>query len=692
MTDIMGSFTSLLQMIIFKSIAGVLSLFVSFSALEERGVSTNIETDLRKMITDKCVVYDIEEVAFDVYNGDNPTDRIEGLYLKNPGEVTAKDNGKTMIGNSNKDFIYRVNFKNDTPEFEPSGAYGGNVYKSNNVDWTKDYVWDDEEKDFVKYYKVKVDENGQIDEENGILKNVVEKTITNDDGDSITKYVEITPNKMMYYYMDTVHVKIKDVLCLNDAEKPKAIPYDILGERLGIKTIIDSIEPKLGITLEKYDGAAKTAEANATTLGGTYVEGSIPGTGRWATGGRGLASGTSPVKYPWGENIGDNVVSFEAAGDLNGERKSVVIEDPLGLYDGVYVDVKTMDGGVSTNYDDLSEIERSYNVNLDFYKLEKVTVNHNVFKKIVAAGEDMGWMKPGRSDASVGNMMKAAPFLMWIMPKLVHETLYEDRLSKLFDEYIDMTSDGQTDSKESIEFVKNALEALKAMVSDLKNSKSSVIKFNDDEVLVMKTDRTIDPDECFSSLADHLEEIFEEEKTILAKGDNMTEDDNEKLAELGNKARLDAILHLGPILGNVKIYKGTKLSNVDGYVRLLLEVPSGWDDNEVQAVRINDDEDTDYVEALEYRLYDVDGDFVKVVDANYAPQAGESVKKFIAVWTNHFSNYALVDPNGDGSATTATGALRTGDGIFSAEMLGFYSAVLLLGVYLVIQKRKKFNI
>ena len=166
------------------------------------------------------------------------------------------------------------------------------------------------------------------------------------------------------------------------------------------------------------------------------------------------------------------------------------------------------------------------------------------------------------------------------------------------------------------------------------------------------------------------------------------------------------------------IFYVKKLSELDGYVRLLLELPEGWDDNEEQAVRINEEADTDYAERIEYRLYDAEGNFLHVVDKDYTPKSGESVRKFIAIWTNHFSNYGLVEPvanaatgcttenlvNTTGSeddltCTTAAdngkssgAALKTGENSEELAFIVFASAAMVLVMYLLLQKRRKFTV
>ena len=120
-----------------------------------------------------------------------------------------------------------------------------------------------------------------------------------------------------------------------------------------------------------------------------------------------------------------------------------------------------------------------------------------------------------------------------------------------------------------------------------------------------------------------------------------------------------------------------------------------WDDFEIQALRINEDSDTEYVEALEYRLYDLNGNFVKVVDKDYELKPGEKLKKFIAIWTDHFSEYALVDPEDPADVVEDSNGKINGLGLKTGESLNIiYISVTLISlavcaIYVEIKKRKK---
>ena len=87
-----------------------------------------------------------------------------------------------------------------------------------------------------------------------------------------------------------------------------------------------------------------------------------------------------------------------------------------------------------------------------------------------------------------------------------------------------------------------------------------------------------------------------------------------------------------------------------GKVRLLLEIPDGWDINDVKAFLINIGQDDGFTECIEYQVYDGNGNYIKTVDKDYQPEDGETVKVFAAIWTDHFSPYALVDAYTDRDA------------------------------------------
>ena len=97
--------------------------------------------------------------------------------------------------------------------------------------------------------------------------------------------------------------------------------------------------------------------------------------------------------------------------------------------------------------------------------------------------------------------------------------------------------------------------------------------------------------------------------------------------------------------------QGNKLPMPLNYkVRVLLQIPDGMDKDEIQVVLVNAGDDVEFEETLVYKVYDAGGNFIKTVDKDYEPEDGETVKVFAAVWTDHFSPYALIDALNDREA------------------------------------------
>ncbi|MBP5303647.1 MAG: Ig-like domain-containing protein [Clostridia bacterium] len=84
-----------------------------------------------------------------------------------------------------------------------------------------------------------------------------------------------------------------------------------------------------------------------------------------------------------------------------------------------------------------------------------------------------------------------------------------------------------------------------------------------------------------------------------------------------------------------------------GKTRLLLEIPNdtddSWNDEDIHVVRITIGDDVSYLGDIEYQVYDSDENFIKIVDKDYFPAEGETVRKFVAAWVDHFSQYAVID-------------------------------------------------
>ena len=83
-------------------------------------------------------------------------------------------------------------------------------------------------------------------------------------------------------------------------------------------------------------------------------------------------------------------------------------------------------------------------------------------------------------------------------------------------------------------------------------------------------------------------------------------------------------------------------------VRFLFEIPDDpnnpdddWYEGGIQVHEIKQGEDKEYVEGIEYQVYDADGNYIKVVEKDYAPQDGETVRKFVTIWTDRSGDFAL---------------------------------------------------
>ncbi len=106
-----------------------------------------------------------------------------------------------------------------------------------------------------------------------------------------------------------------------------------------------------------------------------------------------------------------------------------------------------------------------------------------------------------------------------------------------------------------------------------------------------------------------------------------------------------------------------------GKVRLLFEIPDDpdnpdddWYEGGLQVQCIQGGKDLEYIEKIEYQLYDADGNFVKVVDKEYAPQEGETVRKFAVIWTNRSGWFAVIASPRTPLTITAESAEKAYDG------------------------------
>ncbi|MBR2278426.1 MAG: hypothetical protein IJ872_04335, partial [Eubacterium sp.] len=100
---------------------------------------------------------------------------------------------------------------------------------------------------------------------------------------------------------------------------------------------------------------------------------------------------------------------------------------------------------------------------------------------------------------------------------------------------------------------------------------------------------------------------------------------NELLGQMDN---IDDVLNLA--FFEIELFKsdGKQISGqISGRVRVLMQIPDGWDKSDLEAVLIMDGDDIDFEESI-----------ITIEGVNY-----------LSFWTNHFSPYALVEVSGEKS-------------------------------------------
>lgn len=119
---------------------------------------------------------------------------------------------------------------------------------------------------------------------------------------------------------------------------------------------------------------------------------------------------------------------------------------------------------------------------------------------------------------------------------------------------------------------------------------------------------------------------------------------------------------------SLKNSKGTT-KQLNGCAKIYLQVPTGWDAHELQAIFVSEKEDEEFIEKLET----VDG------------------IEYVTFITNHFSPYALVDPKtGTLAPTTPTPTSpKTGDASMKIVLPLVVTAVVFLALCLVMGKKRR---
>ena len=100
------------------------------------------------------------------------------------------------------------------------------------------------------------------------------------------------------------------------------------------------------------------------------------------------------------------------------------------------------------------------------------------------------------------------------------------------------------------------------------------------------------------------------------------------------------------------------------YVYMEYEIPEGWDESDLEMILVRDGDDQEFDE----KVLEIDG------------------KKYLAMWKNHFSPYAMIDKLTD--EEKAALAAKTGDS--SRSMVLTSSAMLIItGLFLEVCMKKK---
>lgn len=118
---------------------------------------------------------------------------------------------------------------------------------------------------------------------------------------------------------------------------------------------------------------------------------------------------------------------------------------------------------------------------------------------------------------------------------------------------------------------------------------------------------------------------------------------------------------------SLKDSSGALISQFNGYGKLYLQVPTGWDAKELQAIFISSGDDEEFIEKLEI-----------IDDVQY-----------VTFITNHFSPYALVDPGVLAPAKGATPSPKTGDASMKVLLPLVVSAVIFLTLCLLMGKKRR---
>ena len=146
---------------------------------------------------------------------------------------------------------------------------------------------------------------------------------------------------------------------------------------------------------------------------------------------------------------------------------------------------------------------------------------------------------------------------------------------------------------------------------------------------------------------------------------------NELLAQLDSK---DTINNLA--LFELELFNSTggKISGeTSGYVRVLMQIPSGWSKDDLEAVLITEGSDIIFEESI----ITIDG------------------TDYLGFWTNHFSPYALIETatekgtSSEGRDTSKTSPATGNSDFVLISALAAVSASAVIIIYLIIERKRK---
>ena len=149
---------------------------------------------------------------------------------------------------------------------------------------------------------------------------------------------------------------------------------------------------------------------------------------------------------------------------------------------------------------------------------------------------------------------------------------------------------------------------------------------------------------------------------------------NELLAQLDNTYKFENIALFELELFNARQEKIS--GEIAGKVRVLIQIPDGWDKNDLEAVLIMKDSDINFEESI-----------ITIDGINY-----------LGLWTNHFSPYALIETatekesdsgtSSEGRDTSKTSPATGNSDFVLISALAAVSASAVVFIYLIIERKK----